>query len=199
MSDRDQKEATGAEPVAAEGSAVESELETLRQQLEAKEQEAKTSYERLLRQAAELENFKKRTIREREDSIRFANEALVRDLLPVVDNLERAIAHAQGGGNGKSLVEGVEMVLKGLLDVLNKHGVTQIDSMGQTFDPVKHEAMAQVETENFEPNTVIQEHHKGYLFHNRLLRPALVSVSKQVKCEREKNGGGEVENGPTDD
>lgn len=181
MSNDDKKQATDTEqPAAEEAAPVQSELETLRQQLETKEQEAKTSYERLLRQAAELENFKKRTIREREESIRYANEALIRDLLPVVDNLERAVAHAQGGGNGKPLVEGVEMVLKGLVDVLNKHGVTPIDAVGQPFDPVKHEAMAQVESEKHEPNTVIQEHHKGYLFHSRLLRPALVSVAKQV-------------------
>jgi molecular chaperone GrpE len=198
MSDQDKKQATDTEPPADEGPTVDrSELETLRRQLEMKEQEAKTTYERLLRQAAELENFKKRTIREREDSIRFANEALVKDLLPVVDNLERAVAHAQGGGNGKPLVEGVEMVLKGLLEVLNKHGVTPIESVGQPFDPVKHEAMAQVESDNHEPNTVIQEHHKGYLLNSRLLRPALVSVAKISK--RKKNGGTEVENGPADD
>ena len=87
------------------------------------------------------------------------------------------------------------MVVRGLLDVLIKHGVTQIDAIGHPFDPVKHEAMAQVESEDHEPNTVIEEHHKGYLLHNRLLRPALVSVSKQGK----KNGRTEVENDPVDD
>ena len=196
MSDQDKKEEPRTEqPADEETVAIQSELALLRQQLEAKEQEAKTTYERLLRQAAELENFKKRTIREREESIRFANEALIKDLLPVIDNLERAVAHAQGGGNGKPLVEGVEMVIRGFLDVLNKYGVTQIDAMGQPFDPVKHEAMAQVESENHEPNLVIEEHHKGYLLHSRLLRPALVSVSKRGK----KNDPNEVENDEVDD
>jgi molecular chaperone GrpE len=196
MSDQDKKEEPRTEQPADEGTvAIESELALLRQQLEAKEQEAKTTYERLLRQAAELENFKKRTIRERDESIRFANEALIKDLLPVIDNLERAVAHAQGGGNGKPFVEGVEMVIRGLLDVLNKYGVTQIEAMGQPFDPVKHEAMAQVDSVNHEPNTVVEEHHKGYLLHSRLLRPALVSVSKRGK----KNGQSEVENDPVDD
>jgi molecular chaperone GrpE len=196
MSDQDKKEEPRTEqPADEETVAIQSELALLRQQLEAKEQEAKTTYERLLRQAAELENFKKRTIREREESIRFANEALIKDLLPVIDNLERAVAHAQGGGNGKPLVEGVEMVIRGFLDVLNKYGVTQIDAMGQPFDPVKHEAMAQVESENHEPNLVIEEHHKGYLLHSRLLRPALVSVSKRGK----KNDQNEVENDQVDD
>ncbi len=198
MSDQDKKENIEAEPPGAEESAADhSELEKLRQQLEIKDQEAKSTYDRLLRQAAELENFKKRTLRDREESVRFANEALIKDLLPVIDNLERAIAHAQGGGNGKPLVEGVEMVLKGLLDVLSKHGVTPIEAVGQPFDPVRHEAMAQVESADHEPNTVIQEFHKGYLLNSRLLRPALVTVAKT--CEQKKNGKTEVENGPADD
>ena len=196
MSDQDKKEESTTEQNTEEAiTALRSELATLRQQLEAKEQEAKNNYDRLLRQAAELENFKKRNLREREESIRFANESLIKDLLPVVDNLERAVAHAQGGGNGKPLVEGVEMVIRGILDVFNKHGVTRIEAIGQPFDPVKHEAMAQVETEDHEPNTVVEEHHKGYLLHSRLLRPSLVSVAKRGK----KNGPSEVENDPLDD
>ena len=117
-------------------------LEDLKRQLAAKEEEAKANYDRFVRQTAELENFKKRASRERDDGIRFANEVLIKDLLPIVDNLERAVAHASGGGNGKPLVEGVEMVLKGFLDVLGKHGVSQIVALGQSFDPSKHEAMA---------------------------------------------------------
>ncbi len=89
------------------------------------------------------------------------------------------------------------MVLKGLLDVLNKYGVTPIEAVGQAFDPVKHEAMAQVESADHQPNTVIKEYHKGYLFNGRLLRPALVTVAKTR--EQKKNGETEVENGPTDD
>jgi len=171
----------------------------LRKQLEAKELEAKNSYERYLRQAAELDNFKKRTGREREEAIRFANEALIKDLLPVVDNLERAVAHASGGGNGKPLVEGVEMVLKGLLDVLMKHGVVQITALGQLFDPSKHEAMAQVESDAHEPNSIVDELHKGYMLRDRLLRPALVSVAKAIKSQEKKNDESQVENEPGDD
>ena len=117
----------------------------------------------------------------------------------MIDNLERAVAHAQGGGNGKPLVEGVEMVLKGILDVLAKHGVAQISAVGQPFDPEKHEAMAQVESENHAPNTVIEEHHKGYLLKDRLLRPALVTVAMLLKTREKKNGETKVENGPADD
>jgi len=176
-----------------------SEVASLRQQLEAKELEAKNNYERLVRQMAESENLKKRLGREKDEAIKFANEALVRDLLPVIDNLERAISHAQGGGNGKPLVEGVEMVLKGLLDVLAKHGAVQVSAAGESFDPSKHEAMAQVETPSQAPNTVVEEFHKGYVFKDRLLRPALVSVAKPPISKEKKNSGGEVENGPTDD
>jgi molecular chaperone GrpE len=187
------------ERTAEHSASQDSEVKKLRQELDAKCEEVKVNYDRFVRQVAELENFKKRATREKDDAVRFANESLVRDLLPVIDNLERAVAHAQGGGNGKPLVEGVEMVLKGLLDVLAKHGVAQISAVGQPFDPEKHEAMAQVESENHAPNTVIEEHHKGYLLKDRLLRPALVTVAMLLKTREKKNGETKVENGPTDD
>jgi molecular chaperone GrpE len=176
-----------------------SEMETLRQEVAAKELEAKQNYDRFLRQVAELENLKRRSAREREEVSRFANEALIKDLLSVVDNLERAVAHASGGGNGKPIVEGVEMVLKGLVDVLAKHGVTQVSALGQPFDPAKHEAIAQVESDAHEPNSVVDELHKGYMLRDRLLRPALVSVAKGLETQQKKNAEGEVENDPSDD
>jgi molecular chaperone GrpE len=174
-------------------------IESMRKQLAEKELEVKTNYDRFLRQVAELENFKKRTARDRDEAIRFANEALIKDLLTVVDNLERAVAHASGGGNGKPIVEGVEMVLKGLLDAMAKHGVTQISAVGQPFDPSKHEAISQVESESHEPNAVVDELHKGYMLHDRLLRPALVSVAKASETRQKKNRDSEVENDPGDD
>ncbi len=180
-------------------SALETELIDLRQQLVAKEGEAKDNYDRFVRQIAELDNFKKRASREREDGIRFANEVLIKDLLPIVDNLERAVAHASGGGNGKPLVEGVEMVLKGFLDVLSKHGVSQIVALGQSFDPAKHEAMAQLDSESHAPNSVIDEHQRGYFYRERLLRPALVTIAKGLKTNEKKNEPNKVENDPTDD
>ena|SRR5262245_2924360 len=187
----------GLDPAASDAQL--SELAKLREHLEAKEKEAKENYDRYLRQVAELENFRKRASREREEAIRFANEALVKDLLPVVDNLERAVAHAKDGGNGKPLVEGVEMVLRGFFDTLAKHGVVPIAAVGQRFDPEKHEAMAQIESGTYEPDTVVEEYHKGYLLRDRLLRPALVSVAKTPKSQGKKNNGGEVENEPGDD
>jgi molecular chaperone GrpE len=175
------------------------ELVKLREQLEAKEKEANQYHDLYLRQVAELENFKRRINREKDDAIRFANEALVKDLLPVMDNLERAIAHAKGGGNGRPLMEGVEMVLRGLFDTLAKHGVVQISAVGQPFDPGKHEAMAQVESATYQPNTVVEEYHKGYLLRDRLLRPSLVSVAKAPESQEKKNDSREVENSSDDD
>ena len=175
------------------------ELAEMRDKLQAKEKESEENYARYLRQVAEVDNFKKRVNREKEDAIRYANENLIKDILPVIDNLERAIAHAQGGGNGKPLVEGVEMVLRGLLDVFSKHGVVQVPAIGAVFDPGKHEAMAHVESSDYQPNTIINEHHKGYLFRDRLLRPALVTVSKAPQAKDGKNGQSEVEKGPADD
>lgn len=171
----------------------------LREQLKVKEEEAKNNYDRLIRQSAEIENFKKRAIREKEDAIRYANETLVKELLPIVDNLERAMSHAKSSGNGEPLVEGVEMILKGLFDALGKYGLSQISATGQPFDPQLHEAMAQVESDSSAPNTVLEEHQKGYLLKERLLRPALVTVVKGPKSNEKKNDNDPVENTPTDD
>ena len=175
------------------------ELASLREQLEAKEQEAKNNYDRYVRQVAEAENFKKRNARERDEAIRFANEALLKDLIPIVDNLERAMTHAAASNDGSPLVAGVEMILKGFLDVLNKFGVSQVSAVGQPFDPAKHEAMAQVETVEYPPNVVVNELHKGYMFRDRLLRPTLVSVSKAPETKEKKNDDDQVENDSSDD
>jgi molecular chaperone GrpE len=192
-------EAADSGALPEDAKAESSELDSLKQELVAKESEAKSNYDRFLRQVAEFENLKRRSAREREDLSRFANEALIKDLLPIVDNLERAVAHASGGGNGKPIVEGVEMVLKALLDVLARHGVAQISAIGQIFDPCKHEAIAQVESDTHEPNAVVEELHKGYSLHDRLLRPSLVSVAKTAESHEKKNAGNQVENDPTDD
>ena len=183
MEEREKSASAPAEPSA--------ELETLRLELAAKELEAKQYYERFLRQAAELDNFKKRAAKEREESLRYGNESLIRDLLPVLDNLERAVAYAEGGGNGRPLLDGVQMTLRSFLDVLGKHGVRQITAKGELFDPQKHEAIAQVETEELPPNRVVEEHHKGYFLLDRLLRPALVSTAKAPTKNSDNEDEGE--------
>jgi molecular chaperone GrpE len=151
---------------------------SLEAELAAAREEARQNHDRWLRERADLENFKRRAERERADIAKFGNEKLLRDLLPVVDNLERAVDAARGGGNGKPLVEGVELVLKGLLEVLERHGVKRVETHGTQFDPAHHEALAQVESAEHDPNAVVAEHQAGYRLNDRLLRPALVSVAK---------------------
>jgi len=151
--------------------------------LAAAREEARQNHDRWVRTAAELENFKKRMARERTEAVRFANEAFIRDLLPVVDNLERALEHARQGGDGKSIVEGLELVLKALVDVLERHGITKVEAAGAAFDPTHHEAVALVETGELEPNRVLEQHQPGYRLNDRLLRPALVSVSKAPSAD----------------
>ncbi len=156
-------------------------IEDLKKQLSQMEAEKKEAYERYLRSYAEFENFKKRIAKEQSDQNRFANERLLKMLLPVLDNLARAIGHAKESRNLDKLVEGLELTQKEFVSVLNKFGVTAIESLGQPFDPVHHQAMLQVDTDDQEENTVVEEFEKGYLLHDRVLRPALVSVAKNSK------------------
>lgn len=159
------------------------EIEELKKKLEEKEKEAKENYDRLLRTAADFENYKKRAVREKEDWTKFANEDLIRAILPFIDNLERAVNHAQKIADTGVLVEGVQLTLQQLLQALNKFGLSSFESVGKPFDPAMHEAMLVVETDKHEPNQVVEEFQKGYLLNDRLLRPATVSVSKPPEKE----------------
>ena len=150
---------------------------TLEEKLVAAEQQVQESHERFLRAAAELDNFRKRKEREISDLRKYANQALLRELLGVVDNLERALVSARESGHPEALMEGVEMTLKELLKIFNQFGVTPIEALEQPFDPNHHEAVMQQPSDAFPANTVIQELQKGYLLRDRLLRPAMVVVS----------------------
>jgi molecular chaperone GrpE len=159
------------------------ELEALKKKFEEKEKEAKEHYDRLLRVAADFDNYKKRVVREKEEWTKFANEDLIKALLPFVDNLERAVNHAEKVDDTGVLIEGVRLTIQQLLQSLNKFGLSSFESVGKPFDPTVHEAMLVVETDEHEPNQVVEEFQKGYLLNNRLLRPATVSVSKLLEKE----------------
>jgi molecular chaperone GrpE len=150
----------------------------LREQLAGKDKEIAELKDKYLRALAEADNVRKRMRQQSEETVRFQREGLLRDLLPITDNLERAVEAARGGGNGKPIVEGVEMVLRSLLDFLRNHGVVPRESIGLPFDPQFHEAVDHVESAEHPPNTVISEFHRGYQVGERVLRPARVAVAK---------------------
>lgn len=150
----------------------------LQQQLQAKEEELKQTHDRLLRVSAEFDNYKKRSSRETADFRKYANQALLKDLLPVVDNLELAINSTDGQREiDKRLVEGLQITRKEILKVLEKFHVKAVDAIGKPFDPEYHEAVMRQAAEDCAENTVISEFQKGYLIHDRLLRPAMVVVA----------------------
>ena len=161
----------------------EKEIGELKKKLEEKEREIKEYHDRLLRLAADFENYKKRAARDKEDWTKFANEDLIKAILPFVDNLERAINHAQKVADTGVLIEGVRLTIQQILQTLNKFGLSSFQSVGKPFDPTVHEAMLVVETNKHEPNQVVEEFQKGYLLNDRLLRPATVSVSKPPEKE----------------
>lgn len=151
--------------------------------LQEKEKEAEANYDKYVRAVAELENYRKRAQREKTDSIKYGNENLLRDILPHIDSLERALEHAGTSENFEAFKEGLKLVREQFLGCLEKHGVEKIDACGKEFDPNVHEAMLQVENEAHEHNKVVDELETGYLLHGRLLRPAKVSVNKREKRE----------------
>lgn len=156
--------------------------------LEASEKQASDHYDRLLRVSAEFDNYKKRTSREMQDLAKFANEKLLRELLSVVDNLERAVASCEHDPDQPDpVLQGVNLTLNEMLKLLERYQVNPIDSLGEPFDPNFHQAMMQEEVDDQPENTVVREMQKGYLLHDRLLRPALVAVSKSKQKQDDDN------------
>jgi molecular chaperone GrpE len=157
-----------AEP---EPTTAQAEIEDLRRQLQ-------DNQDRLLRALAEADNVRRRLERTADDRVKYANEALLRDLLPVLDNFDRALAAARtGGGAATTVVQGVELIQRELLRVLERAGLSRYSAVGQRFDPARHEAIARVVSGEAAPDTVVSETGPGYLLHGRVLRPALVAVA----------------------
>jgi molecular chaperone GrpE len=143
------------------------------------EKEYKELYDKHVRLHAEFENFKRRITKDKQDAIKFANQELIRQILPFVDNLERSLQHADEAKNIDALKEGIEMTIKDFLKTLEKSGLETIQARGEPFDPNVHEAIMQEERNDLEPNTVVQELQRGYKLHGRVIRPATVTVSKK--------------------
>lgn len=152
-----------------------------RERLKAAEARAQESHERLLRVTAEFENSKKRNEREMSNFRKFANESLIKEILPIVDNLERALAtpYEQNEESFNAFRQGVEMTLKGLLDSLKTFGVVLVEALERPFDPHFHQAVSQEESDRYPEGTVTKELQKGYMLRDRLLRPAMVLISKR--------------------
>ncbi|HUO03967.1 MAG TPA: nucleotide exchange factor GrpE [Candidatus Binataceae bacterium] len=173
---------------------------SFKEQIAGKDREIAELKDKYLRTLAETENIRRRVRQQSEESVRLQREALLHDLLPIVDNLERAVEAARKGAEAGSIVQGVEMVLRSLMDYLRANGVTPVASVGQQFDPKRHEAVDHVASDQHPPNTIVAEFHRGYLIGDRTLRPARVSVAKEStsspngRSESESGGAGEVEN-----
>ena len=170
-------------------------LKVMEARLESVEQELKDSHDRFLRVSAEFENYKKRAAREMNDFRKFANESFVKAMLPVVDNLDRAIESSSDDDHSiRSVVEGVNMTLKEILKIFEQFGVKPFESLGKIFDPALHQAVMQKETDNHPEKTILNELEKGYMIHDRLLRPAMVVVSKTTESENQENQAQEEKN-----
>jgi molecular chaperone GrpE len=155
-------------------------LAEMKEKLEAAEKELKEEKDRFLRFYADFDNYKKRSAREMDDFRKFANESLIKELLPVLDNLERAIHSSSSGEEAdKSILEGVDMTLKEIMKILERFNVKPVQALGSPFDPNFHEAIGQEESDEHEDNTVLKEFQKGYMLHDRLIRPSMVLVSRR--------------------
>jgi molecular chaperone GrpE len=148
-------------------------------ELEAARKECAENYDKYLRLAAEFENYKKRVQKDRTELLNYGNEKLLRDILPVMDALERALNLSEDTEN--TFFQGLKLIKEQLQSVLEKNGITAIDSVGRTFDPNIHEAMLQIDSAEHNQNEIVEEFEKGYLLNGRLLRPAKVSVARQVQ------------------
>ncbi len=148
------------------------------QEIKDLQEESKKNYDLYLRSQAEMENIKKRNKKDKEAWIRYSNENLIKQMLPVIDNLEKAISHSHNENPLDALREGVELTLKGLKDNLVKSGLEEVKAKGERFDPSFHQAVSEQEDEGVEAGIILHELQKGYTLYDRLLRPAMVVVSK---------------------
>ena len=167
------------------------EIEDLRKQLEEKEKEAAAHYDKYVRSVAEFDNYKKRASRDKADAIKYGNENIIKDILPFMDSLDRALEHDTG--DIQAFKDGVALIQEQLLCCLKKYGVEKIDAAGKDFDPNFHEALMQVASDEHENNKIVSEMEKGYLLNGRLLRPSRVCVCKKANIAEKNNTNDEFE------
>lgn len=151
---------------------------TADQEMARMQQELEEANDMMLRLAAEMDNYKKRTAKERESLIKYAGQNIIQELLPILDNFERAIESANKSKDFSSFLEGVEMIYRQMSEALERKGIIRIDAVGKCFDPNIHEAVMQVASEEHPENIVVEELQKGYMLHDRVIRPSMVAVSK---------------------
>ncbi|MEE3325970.1 MAG: nucleotide exchange factor GrpE [Myxococcota bacterium] len=163
-----------------------SELQSMKEEFEARCNEADELTDRYTRLQAEFENFRRRSLKEKQEALQYGQQNLIKDLLATVDNLERALEHADSGQEVdlSSILEGVDLVQREFLTALGKVGVKQVDPAGEAFDPNFHEAMGQIPAAGVEPNSVVQVLQKGYVLQDRMLRPARVLVAAAEGAEK---------------
>ncbi|MFO0689225.1 MAG: nucleotide exchange factor GrpE [Myxococcota bacterium] len=176
--------AGAGEPASADKLTIEllsQELQELKRLHEQKIEESAEQRDQFLRLQAEFDNFRRRSLKEKQESLRYGHQNLVKDLLSAVDNLERALEHgAQNAGSEvRGVLDGIALVHREILTAFEKHGVTQLDAQGQTFDPAVHEAIGQIPSAEVAANVVLQVLQKGYVIHDRMIRPSRVLVSRE--------------------
>jgi len=162
------------------------EVLSLKAELAEKNGALQISQDKQLRLYAEFENYKKRVARDQTEQLRYANETLLKELLPVLDNLERALSHIKDLPERSSWTEGVELTYRQWLETLKKFGVTPIPSVGEVFDPNHHQAVTYLDTRDQPENHVAAELQKGYLYHERVLRPSMVAVARKPSRPKTK-------------
>lgn len=181
---REEEDSPGTEPES---------VEELQQALAAKTEEVKALQDKYLRLAAEFDNYKRLSQREQRDYVRFANESLLKEVLPIIDNLERAIRASTENQGREGLIQGVELILKQFMETLAKFGVRPVPSVGKTFDPSRHQAVARVESNSVPTGSVVEELQRGYYLHDRILRAAMVTVAAGKNTDQEPASEGPQE------
>ncbi|HWQ74419.1 MAG TPA: nucleotide exchange factor GrpE [Syntrophomonas sp.] len=166
-----------AEDVTKETFAEKGEVEILQEQLQVKTEEAKKYYDQYLRSLAETDNIKKRSQREKEEYLKFSQLSIIKKLLPIIDDLNRGMEAANAAKDFEGLKKGVEITARNLTELLRQEGVREIECVGKPFDPQYHEPLMVVSSDEHPENTIIEELNKGYIMHDRVIRPSLVKVS----------------------